>query len=313
MRKYPTFRTTELTYGKPSPKIKGKSFKDITGMKFNHLTVLEEFPYRYNDGKVMWIVQCDCEAKTIFAVTGKAVRTGSTRSCGCIQVESVAKRNLKHGYSYRGNRSRLIGIHNDMIRRCYNPKRKHYESYGGRGITVCDEWRDKENGTANFIKWAFANGFYEQSKKTSKGELLSIERKDVNGPYCPENCIWIPLKEQGRNKQSSTTFNIARILVSGGDLIDRFDLDKNFIGSKVHNGWTSNSVIYCAMNGIKMSHVGKVKNNILVTTSGFRKSIPDYANLNPWSDNIMERKLAEMYLSKDDIEWLLKIKKIRNQ
>lgn len=74
----------------------GKGFIDMSGQKFNHLTVLEQFPFNTNDKKSIWIVQCDCDSKTIFTTTGKNLRTGNTKSCGCAQVASVVKRNTTY-------------------------------------------------------------------------------------------------------------------------------------------------------------------------------------------------------------------------
>ena len=75
-----------------------------------------------------------------------------------------------------------------MLKRCYNPRHKSYSSYGGRGISVCDSWNKYEN----FKEWAISNGY---------SEGLSIERVDVNGDYCPENCKWVPMSEQHLNKR----------------------------------------------------------------------------------------------------------------
>ena len=79
-----------------------------------------------------------------------------------------------------------------MITRCYNQNEKSYKYYGGRGITVCDEWK---NDFKKFHDWAMANGYQDD---------LTIERIDVNGDYCPENCTWIPFSEQNRNKNDKT-------------------------------------------------------------------------------------------------------------
>jgi hypothetical protein len=77
-----------------------------------------------------------------------------------------------------------------MKRRCTNPKNSHFKDYGGRGIKVCEEW----NNSTNFIEWALNNGYREE---------LTLDRIDVNGNYCPENCTWIPMKEQYKNRRSN--------------------------------------------------------------------------------------------------------------
>jgi len=97
---------------------------------------------------------------------------------------------------------------NNMRARCYNPKDPDYKLYGGRvdsrPIEICDEWRIPHIGLYNFIDWSYEEGgFYDQPKDTPYGDLLSIERKDPNGDYCPENCIWIPMKEQAKNTRKT--------------------------------------------------------------------------------------------------------------
>jgi len=92
---------------------------------------------------------------------------------------------------YKKERNPLFSVLTDMIRRCYDEARQDYPRYGGRGITVCDEWfKDKES----FIKWGEANGY-------EKG--LHIDRKDNDGNYEPSNCRFITLKENNRNKRTS--------------------------------------------------------------------------------------------------------------
>lgn len=87
----------------------------------------------------------------------------------------------------------LVSRYNGMIQRCYNPNQSHYKHYGGRGISVCEEWR---NNRSAFIQWANENGFKRE---------LQIDRIDNDGNYCPENCRWITKKEQEKNTRRSVT------------------------------------------------------------------------------------------------------------
>lgn len=91
--------------------------------------------------------------------------------------------------------TRLYSIYRNMITRCENPNNHKYKSYGARGISICKEWRDNFK---IFQKWALENGYNDE---------LTIERKNVNGNYCPENCCWIPSEDQAKNKQNSIRIN----------------------------------------------------------------------------------------------------------
>ena len=84
-----------------------------------------------------------------------------------------------------------------MKTRCFNPNTPFYKHYGGRGITVCEEWKDPENGFQNFAKWAIENGWDEKKSRFEQ----SIDRIDVNGNYCPENCRFADIKTQNNNQR----------------------------------------------------------------------------------------------------------------
>lgn len=156
---------------------------DISGKRFGRILVLKYV------GNSRWLCRCDCSNEKI--IRRDALIQGRTKSCGCFQKEIAAKqvrqRSLKHG----DFGTKLYGIWAGMKRRCYNSRTKYYKDYGGRGITVCDEWK---NDYSKFKEWALANGYREG---------LSIERVDVNKGYSPDNCKFITINEQNSNKRIS--------------------------------------------------------------------------------------------------------------
>lgn len=312
-QKYPGIRLS-LTWDetKPVQLPHNWRFEDITGKTYNRVTVLEEFPFLTADKKGIWICKCSCKDHTIFITTGKSLRTGNCKSCGCAQVESVTQRNYKHGLSYRGHRARIYGIYRDMVRRCYDPRRKAYTDYGGRGIKVCDEWLG-ENGFENFVKWSYEHGYVEQDKSiVEKVDRLSIERKNPNGNYCPENCEWIPLKYQNSNKRVSIHITIAGVDVLFIDLMRHFHIESQYVSSKLYiSKWSINEVIHLAMQ-YEMHRYHK-EGIFLTDEKGFKGIVPNYATLDPWSKDPAKRRFARMYLSDEVCDWLLYIKTHYNQ
>lgn len=168
------------------------NFVDLSGQKFNRLTVIR----RAGSDKqhhAKWLCKCDCGNETV-AITS-ALRTGHTKSCGCLFIEtSIAKlpKDVNGGknpnYKHGDCRTRLYHIWVDIKRRCYDEHCDHYYTYGARGITVCDEWK---NDYPAFKRWALDNGF----SFSSTGKEQSIDRIDPNRGYSPDNCRWITLSE----------------------------------------------------------------------------------------------------------------------
>ena len=169
-------------------------FKDITGRKYGKLTAIKHVGFtplnKYGKRYSIWLCKCDCGNDV--ERTWDVLNRGKS-SCGCNQKERLEKMagiNTTHNMSH----TRLYRIYKGMIGRCYYPCFDRYNAYGGRGITICDEWKTDRT---KFFEWALKNGYEE---------MLTIERIDVNGNYEPSNCTWITMKEQYKNKQSNTKY-----------------------------------------------------------------------------------------------------------
>jgi hypothetical protein len=158
-------------------------FKDITGEKFGRLTVIKK-SHQDKWGVWHWLCKCDCGNE--ISPSGTNLRAGKAPSCGCSKIEKNRECSTKHNLS----RSRIYQTHTDMLQRCNNPNKRCYKYYGGRGIKVCKEWETFEG----FWEWAQHSGYTND---------LTIERINVDGNYCPENCTWIPLSQQSINTRAT--------------------------------------------------------------------------------------------------------------
>ena len=158
--------------------------KDLTGQRFGRLTVIRATDQRGPDNGIVYECLCDC-GNTCFVWNNRlTIRTHSRkRSCGCLHDET----HEQHG----GAGTLLYHKWNGMRDRCNNPKARQYSYYGGRGIRICDEW---QNSFAAFRDWALSAGYKDG---------LSLDRIDYNGNYCPENCRWISMAEQQRNRRNN--------------------------------------------------------------------------------------------------------------
>lgn len=154
---------------------------DLTGQRFGRLVVVSR-SFRESQ-KPRWNCECDC-GETV-DVLGDSLRSGRTRSSGCIHTEWVAENLRTHGLSQH----RIYVIWQGMIRRCTDEKYHAFANYGGRGITVCEEWQD-------FERFASDMGLPPSGKHT-------LDRIDNNENYCPSNCKWSSDSEQRNNKRTS--------------------------------------------------------------------------------------------------------------
>lgn len=160
-----------------------KDKSDLTGMKFERLTVLGDGGKdKFNNR--LWKCRCDCGEITF--ATRTALKSGHKRSCGCLMRERVGNMRRIDGRSS----DNLYHLYYNIRNRCTNPNDPNYKYYGGRGIALCKEWRDWES----FKDWATLKGY-------EKG--LTLDRIDVNGNYEPSNCRWITQAEQMRNTRKT--------------------------------------------------------------------------------------------------------------
>lgn len=165
------------------------------GEKINRLTLLEKIGTRYvweNKQKVEFGL-FECECGNLKEIPIRSVRSENAKSCGCYAREQRLKASIKHGYS----KHPLYGVWENMKARCFRENNKTYKNYGGRGITICDEWLSAKA----FCEWGISNGYEEG---------LHLDRINNNGDYCPENCHFIKQSQNNgvgkrRKKKDNTS------------------------------------------------------------------------------------------------------------
>lgn len=166
----------------------------MIGKRFGKLVVLEELPERAKDGQKVY--QCICDCGNYKNVRGKDLRSGNTKSCGCLHKSVITTHNKTNNRVYR--------IYWNMKQRCYNKNKECYKNYGGRGIEVCKEWLDD---FMTFYDWAMSHGY---------DDTLTIDRINVDGNYDPDNCRWVTRKEQQNNRRTNVylTYNGSSYTIS---------------------------------------------------------------------------------------------------
>ena len=159
---------------------------DLKGMVFGRLTVIKEGG-RTRDRHILW--KCQCECGSIVNVSSRDLVTGHTKSCGCLQKDTIKDIRYKHG----DRDNRLYSVWKSMKKRCENPNCKSYKWYGAKGVSVCDEWHEYQV----FKEWAINNGY---DANAEYGQC-TIDRVNPYGNYEPTNCRWVTMAEQANNKR----------------------------------------------------------------------------------------------------------------
>lgn len=193
---------------------------DITGQRFTRLVVVRRAAKRY------WLCRCDC-GKTKAVRKDHLIR-GKTLSCGCLHGETTSRLKRIHG----GSNTPEYRIWQKMRRRCYCPTDPAYSLYGGRGITVCGRWNGKD-GFANFLA--------DMGRRPSRAH--STERKDNDGPYSPENCVWATMVEQSQNRRSNRllTFRGETMCVSAW--ARRMGMSTGMLHHRIERGWDTEDAL----------------------------------------------------------------------
>lgn len=207
---------------------KRTALQDLTGIRFGRLTAVRfsrwfQLPSGYY--RPMWEFRCDCGKIAECLVNN--VKSGVTRSCGCLQVEITTARSTKHGDSSTKSRSRLYNIWMGIKYRCETPTCRAFKNWGGRGIRVL--WKSYEE--------------FRRDMGPTHANGLQLERIDNNGHYCKENCRWATQLEQSRNRRSNryVTFQGEKMTVT--ELADRFSMNRGTVSTRIRRGESPESAI----------------------------------------------------------------------
>jgi hypothetical protein len=187
------------------------------GTRFVRLVVTGN-PVNTRGNHYSYPCRCDCGTEKI--VSGENMRSGTTVSCGCRMRE--AHHMKKHGM----RKTRLYHIWQQMIQRCANPKRVNYARYGGKGIRVCQEWKD----FSTFSEWALSHGYSDD---------LTIDRISSAGDYSPRNCRWSTVIDQARNQRSNhllTVFGVTKCIAEWAEDA-RCVVSRGTLQCRIQKGW----------------------------------------------------------------------------
>lgn len=191
--------------------------KNLSGQKFNKLFVIGFCGLENRNAK--WF--CKCECGNLAKVSASCLKSGHTKSCGCLFFEAVKASNRKHGHSGY-TKTKTYGIWSSMRERCTNTNNKTYKNYGSRGITVCERWQVYENFLA------------DMGERPSKEH--SLDRIDNDGNYCPENCRWATKKQQANNTRSNRFLTLDGITLTMAQWGDKTGIGGDLIYNRLKKG-----------------------------------------------------------------------------
>lgn len=196
---------------------------DLTGQKFGRLTVIKrvEKPQGLKKKETYWLCLCDCGKET--TVIAYSLKSGRIKSCGCYHKEKCKTHNKSN--------NKLYWIRSSIIQRCFNSNDHNFYRYGGRGITICDEWR---NNFEAFYDWAISNGYREG---------LSIDRINNDGNYEPSNCRWVTQKVQSNNTRKNHLITINGEVKTMQQWADLYNMSKHTFYARYAKGLRGEDLI----------------------------------------------------------------------
>lgn len=204
--------------------------------RFGRLTVIGEAPRIISPSGFSAVaahVKCDCGVEKV--VRGRDLLIGYSNSCGCMQREltavKIAARSRTHGQAGHSNRTSEYIIWSGMKQRCYRPDTESYPNYGGRGITVCERWRE-----------SFENFYADMGPRPSPHH--TIERIDNDGSYDPANCRWATLREQCNNRRSNRIIKIDGEALTVTEWSRKSGVETHIIFSRLKNGWDERKAVF---------------------------------------------------------------------
>lgn len=202
------------------------AFIDITGIRFGRL-VVKDLSHTDHRGS-HWTAVCDCG--NIVTKSSSYLRSGHTKSCGCLHRDTCIERNKKHGYGAREGRGKIYRAWKAMRQRCNDKNASNYSYYGGRGIRVCAEWGDYPA----FHKWAEASGHRDD---------LTLDRIDVNGDYAPDNCRWSDKLTQTRNRRTTNLHLVNGELMTASEISRKYGLVYTTLVVRLRKGASAQELV----------------------------------------------------------------------
>lgn len=190
--------------------------ENLIGKRFGKLTVIGFGEKREGSRKTYFDCICDCG--NLKTVRTDQLKGGLTKSCGCLKKEQDTL-NLNRT-THNKSKTRIYKIWQSMKKRCYSEKDKCFYRYGGRGISVCDDWKESFE---RFYEWSIENGY---------SDSLTIDRIDNDGNYEPSNCRWTTLKEQSNNRSTNIKIKIGNATKTLTEWCEIFELDYKKINAR---------------------------------------------------------------------------------